>query len=145
MGASLLALAKSIYQMQLRSNFRRRYFRVINSTLTVVNIFATRFRIGLLEQNWGALYYSRLSQLFIYLTLLTRKDSPLKPQGTKGITDFTPATHDSVLVTPMKTQYDHVVKHCHTVTYSYLPDSDPVTRPERFFFKGEIKQLMPLT
>ena len=41
-----------------------------------------------------ALYCSQLSQLFIYLILLTRKDCPSKPHGTRKTIDFAPSPHD---------------------------------------------------
>ena len=75
----------------------RRYFRVTN--FTVVNIVVTRFRIGTFGVEPGELYCDQISQLFIHLILLSRKDCPQKPHGTRGTTDFAPTTHDPSLCT----------------------------------------------
>ena len=56
----------------------------------------------------GALNCSQLSQLFIYLILLTRRDCRSKRHGTRGTTDFAPMHDPRLLVTSAVPGYEHI-------------------------------------
>ena len=87
-------------------------------------------------QNWtfgvelGALHCCQLSQLVIFLILLTRKDCPSKPHGTRETTGFAPTpttfhtrptAHDPrLLVTPDNLQRYYFSHIFQLSAFSYL-------------------------